>query len=61
MIRYLLEYMNNYGHEISAKDFAAQTRFLLSDDFHIKMLGSEQTRLAYYLSAAAESLETSNR
>ncbi|QUL57980.1 MerR family transcriptional regulator [Paenibacillus tritici] len=55
LIRNHLEFMNNHGHKTSAKDFAAQTQFFLSDDFHLKMLEGQQTGLAYYLSAAAES------
>jgi len=47
--------MNEHGNQITAHDFAAQTRFFLSDDFHLKMLESQQTGLAYYLSAAADS------
>ncbi|MOA70124.1 hypothetical protein D3C78_1987700 [compost metagenome] len=53
--------MNKHGHNISAKDFAAQTQFFLSDDFHLKMLESQQTGLAYYLSAAAESFAAINQ
>ncbi len=58
LIRYHLAFMNNHGHNTSAKDFAAQTRFFLSDDFHLNMLESQQTGLAYYLAAAAASFET---
>lgn len=50
-----LEFMNKHGHTVQANDFAAQTRFFLSDDFHLKMLEGQQTGLAYYISAAAES------
>ncbi|RUT31568.1 MerR family transcriptional regulator [Paenibacillus zeisoli] len=50
-----LEFLNTHGHTLSAKDFADQTRFFLIDDFHLKMLEDQQTGLAYYLSAAAES------
>ncbi|WP_019636563.1 MerR family transcriptional regulator [Paenibacillus fonticola] len=50
-----LQYLNQHGHTISAEDFAAQTRFFLQDDFHLQMLESQQTGLAYYLSAAADS------
>jgi DNA-binding transcriptional MerR regulator len=60
-IRYHLEFMNKHGHNISAKDFAAQTQFFLSDDFHLKMLESQQTGLAYYLSAAAKSFAATNQ
>ncbi|QJD85956.1 MerR family transcriptional regulator [Cohnella herbarum] len=55
-----LEFMNGHGNPISANDFAAQTRFFLSDDFHLKMLEGQQTGLAYYLSAAAESFAAKN-
>lgn len=61
LIRYHLEFMNNHGHKTSAKDFAAQTQFFLSDDFHLKMLEGQQTGLAYYLSAAAESFVATNQ
>lgn len=56
-----LEFMNKHDHNISAKDFAAQTQFFLSDDFHLRMLESQQTGLAYYLSAAAESFAATNQ
>lgn len=59
-IRIHLEFMNRHGHKISAKDFADQTRFFLSDDFHLKMLEGQQTGLAYYVSAAAEFYMASN-
>ncbi|MFC5405755.1 MerR family transcriptional regulator [Cohnella soli] len=49
-----LAFMKQHGNPISPSDFAMQTRFFLSDDFHLKMLESQQTGLAYYLSAAAE-------
>jgi len=55
LIRNHLGFMNEQGNKITANDFAAQTRFFLGDDFHLKMLESQQTGLAYYLSAAAES------
>lgn len=51
-----LDFMNKHGHELSVQDFAAQTQFFLSDDFHLKMLEDQQTGLAYYLSVAAASL-----
>jgi hypothetical protein len=53
--------MNKHGHKTSAKDFAAQTQFFLNDDFHLKMLEGQQTGLAYYLSAAAESFVATNQ
>lgn len=55
-----LAFMNRLGNLTSARDFAAQTRFFLSDDFHLKMLESQQTGLAYYLAAAAEAFATTN-
>ncbi|WP_028548016.1 MerR family transcriptional regulator [Paenibacillus sp. UNC451MF] len=51
-----LMFMNEHGHQTSAADFAAQTRFFLQDDFHLRMLEGQQTGMAYYLAAAAESL-----
>ncbi|GAA3401448.1 MerR family transcriptional regulator [Paenibacillus hodogayensis] len=61
LIRVHLEFMNKHGHLTSANDFAAQTRFFLSDDFHLQMLEGQQTGLAYYLSAAAESFVATNQ
>ncbi|QJD88026.1 MerR family transcriptional regulator [Cohnella herbarum] len=61
LIRCHLEFMNKHGHKASVEDFVAQTRFFLSDDFHLKMLESQQTGLAYYLSAAAESFAATNQ
>ncbi|MEK3723272.1 MerR family transcriptional regulator [Paenibacillus sp. FSL H8-0034] len=61
LIGYHLEFMNKHGHPTSAKDFAAQTQFFLNDDFHLKMLEDQQTGLAYYLSAAAESFVATNQ
>lgn len=49
-----LEFLKEHGHLISAEDFAAQNRFFLSDDFHLRMLEGQQTGLAYYLSASAD-------
>ncbi|GGD53293.1 MerR family transcriptional regulator [Paenibacillus nasutitermitis] len=49
-----LAFLNEHGHNLSAADFAAQTRFFLADDFHLQMLEGQQTGLAYYLSAAAD-------
>ena len=48
------QFMNAHGHPTDAKSFLQQTRFLVSDDFHRKMLENEQVGLAYYLLAAAE-------
>lgn len=53
MIREHLAFMNDHGHQVSAADFAGQTAFFMQDDFHLKMLESQQTGLAYYLNAAA--------
>lgn len=50
-----LEFLNTHGHPITPKDFAAQCRFFLDDDFHRQMLEAQQTGLAYYLCIAAES------
>lgn len=51
-----LAFLNKHGHAITLKDFAAQARFFVEDDFHRQMLEGQQTGLAYYLLAAAESL-----
>lgn len=53
-IREHLQFMNEQGHAFTAADFAGQTRFFLSDDFHRHMLEEQQTGLAYYLHTAAE-------
>ncbi|PYI53129.1 MerR family transcriptional regulator [Paenibacillus flagellatus] len=50
-----LDALNRFGHAVTAEQFAAQTRFFLEDDFHLRMLEGQQTGLAYYLSAAADS------
>ncbi|KIL39666.1 MerR family transcriptional regulator [Gordoniibacillus kamchatkensis] len=50
-----LDFLNERGHAVSAADFAAQTGFFLSDDFHLRMLEGQQTGLAYYVAAAAHS------
>lgn len=52
--------LKNYGHSITAKSFAAQTRFFLEDDFHRNMLEKQQIGLSYYLCIAAEMYATSN-
>lgn len=49
-----LAFQRAHGHETDAQAFAAQCRFFLGDDFHRGMLESQQTGLAYYLSAAAD-------
>jgi DNA-binding transcriptional MerR regulator len=61
LIRDHLEFLNKHGHNSSANDFTAHTRFFLNDDFHHKMLEDQQTGLAYYLCAAAESFATTNQ
>lgn len=48
-IKFMQEYMN-----IDANGFAAQTRFLMSDDFHRQILEGQQTGLSYYICFAAE-------
>ncbi|MEC0260042.1 MerR family transcriptional regulator [Paenibacillus lautus] len=53
-IRDHLRFMNEQGHSFTAADFADQSRFFLSDDFHLRMLEEQQTGLAYYLHTAAE-------
>ncbi|WP_018755914.1 MerR family transcriptional regulator [Paenibacillus terrigena] len=50
-----LDFLNAHGHTITPTDFAAQTQFFLTDDFHLQMLEGQQTGLAYYLAAAAAS------
>ncbi|MCJ8011963.1 MerR family transcriptional regulator [Paenibacillus sp. KQZ6P-2] len=55
LIRNHLAFMNAHGHQITPKDFVAQTAFFLQDDFHLSMLEGQQTGLAYYLNAAAAS------
>lgn len=54
LIRCHLDFLGEHGHPVSATDFAAQNRFFLIDDFHLRMLEGQQTGLAYYLSAAAD-------
>lgn len=39
---------------INSEGFAAQTRFLMTDDFHRQMLEGQQTGLSYYICFAAE-------
>lgn len=54
LIEQHIRFLNKHGHLIAAKDFAAQARFFLQDDFHRNMLESQQTGLSYYLCIAAE-------
>lgn len=49
-----LAFLNAHGHSITPADFAAQTKFFLQDDFHLRMLEEQQIGLAYYLHAAGE-------
>ncbi len=56
-IRDHLAFMNAHGHATTPADFAAQTRFFLQDDFHLRMLEDQQTGLAYYLCAAANAYQ----
>ncbi|BFH37591.1 MerR family transcriptional regulator [Paenibacillus dendritiformis] len=55
VIRAHLDHLSRHGHAVSAAEFAAQTRFFLQDEFHLRMLEGQQTGLAYYLAAAAAS------
>ncbi|MCI1955075.1 MAG: MerR family transcriptional regulator [Oscillospiraceae bacterium] len=41
--------------EIDAQGFAAQSKFLMTDEFHRQMLEKQQTGLSYYICFAAES------
>ncbi|NBC70890.1 MerR family transcriptional regulator [Paenibacillus sacheonensis] len=50
-----LAFMQAHGHAAAPDEFAAQTRFFLEDEFHLQMLESQQTGLAYYLHACAAS------
>jgi DNA-binding transcriptional MerR regulator len=59
-IREHLDFLNQHGHPSSAQDFADQTRFFLNDDFHLQMLEAQQTGLAYYVAAAAQSFASLN-
>ncbi|AFL99929.1 putative transcriptional regulator [Desulfitobacterium dehalogenans ATCC 51507] len=49
-IKFMQQDMN-----IDAMGFAAQTRFLMTDDFHREMMEGQQTGLSYYICFAAES------
>jgi len=53
-----LDFLNAHGHAVTPTAFAAQIQFFLTDDFHLQMLESQQTGLAYYLAAAAASFVT---
>ncbi|WP_334075803.1 MULTISPECIES: MerR family transcriptional regulator [Paenibacillus] len=56
LIRRHLVFLEQHGLPASVTDFVHQTRFFREDDFHRGMLEGQQTGLAYYLAAAAESL-----
>ncbi|GIO86650.1 MerR family transcriptional regulator [Paenibacillus faecis] len=56
LIRLHLKFLERHGHPARIADFVEQTRFFREDDFHRRMLEGQQTGLAYYLAAAAESL-----
>lgn len=47
-------FLTEHGHKTGANELAAQTRFFLTDAFHLQMLESQQIGLAYYLAAAAD-------
>lgn len=53
LISHHLTFLNQHGHQTTPQDFVSQTLFFLNDDFHLNMLESQQTGLAYYLHAAA--------
>ncbi|MGF7144826.1 hypothetical protein HNQ56_003259 [Anaerotaenia torta] len=44
--------------KIDAKGFAAQAKFLMTDDFHRRKLEGQQVGLSYYICFAAESYAT---
>ena len=64
-VRYLihqhLAFLNEHGHEITARDFVDQNRFFLHDDFHRNMLEAQQTGLSYFLCIAAEAYASEKR
>ncbi|MFB9329929.1 MerR family transcriptional regulator [Paenibacillus aurantiacus] len=47
-------FLTSRVHPTGAAELAAQTRFFLTDAFHLQMLESQQLGLAYYLAAAAD-------
>ena len=49
-----IAFLNKHGHNTDAKAFAAQAKFFLEDDFHRKMLESQQIGLSYYLYVTAD-------
>ncbi|WP_235775566.1 MULTISPECIES: TipAS antibiotic-recognition domain-containing protein [Paenibacillus] len=54
-----LAFLAHSGHAVTAAEFAAQCRFFLGDDFHLRMLEGQQVGLAYYMAAAAEAFAAS--
>ncbi len=60
-IRSHLAFLDAHGHPTSPDEFAARNRFFLQDDFHRGMLEGQQTGLAYYLAAAADSFAAAER
>ncbi|MFD7523357.1 MULTISPECIES: MerR family transcriptional regulator [Paenibacillus] len=55
LLRDHLDFLNKAGHAFGPQDYVNQAKFFMEDDFHRQMLESQQTGLAYYLRAAAES------
>jgi hypothetical protein len=51
-----LQFLNKNGHVTSKGDFVNQTKFILQDDFHRKLLKKQQPGLAHYLLVVAENL-----
>ena len=60
MLQEHLDFLNNHRHEVDRKGFAAQVRFLVGDDFHRKMMETQQVGLAYYFLSAVESWVAAN-
>ncbi len=56
-----IAFLNKHGHNTDAKAFAAQAKFFLEDDFHRKMLESQQIGLSYYLYVTADMYAASNK
>lgn len=55
-----ITFLNDHGHNIDAKAFAAQTAFFVEDDFHRSMLENQQIGFSYYLYTAADMHAASN-
>lgn len=49
-----IAFLNEYGVEMNAKSFVNLSKFMLDDDFHRNMQGSQQIGLSYYLYTAAQ-------